>query len=361
MVAWLTDAGWGCHHPRCNRNWKRYRRVNAACIRRPSRGPCHPRRRRPRPAAGRARRPRRPWPGSASSPSSSTAPARSARSTSPTWAPRSSRSRTPAPAATSRATSRPDGSGTDSLFFEAFNRGKQSIALDLKSAAGRAVFERLVATSDAVFSNLRGDQPERLGLTYDGPGPHQPGHRLRRTDGLRTQRRRCPAARLRRAHPGRVRLGVPDRRAGWTADQERPVAGRLHRRPDRGPGADGGAVRREADRPRARRGHEPLRLGARDAELPRDLVPLQRLRDRAPVDVRPSERGPVPVLRDGRRPHRDRHAQGEVLPGDGGRDGPRRARRRPAFHRFRGAPGTPRRVARDPVGPVRGASRRPTG
>jgi len=56
--------------------------------------------------------------------------------------------------------------GTDSLFFEAFNRGKRSIAIDLKSAAGRAVFERLVASADAVFSNLRGDQPERLGLTY---------------------------------------------------------------------------------------------------------------------------------------------------------------------------------------------------
>lgn len=56
--------------------------------------------------------------------------------------------------------------GTDSLFFEAFNRGKRSIALDLKSSAGRSVFERLVASADAVFSNLRGDQPERLGLTY---------------------------------------------------------------------------------------------------------------------------------------------------------------------------------------------------
>jgi crotonobetainyl-CoA:carnitine CoA-transferase CaiB-like acyl-CoA transferase len=56
--------------------------------------------------------------------------------------------------------------GTDSLYFEAFNRGKKSIALDLKNPAGREVFERLVASADAVYSNLRGDQPERLGLTY---------------------------------------------------------------------------------------------------------------------------------------------------------------------------------------------------
>jgi crotonobetainyl-CoA:carnitine CoA-transferase CaiB-like acyl-CoA transferase len=60
----------------------------------------------------------------------------------------------------------PGQEGTDSLYFEAFNRSKRSIALDLKNEAGREVFERLVANADAVFSNLRGDQPERLGLTY---------------------------------------------------------------------------------------------------------------------------------------------------------------------------------------------------
>jgi len=58
-------------------------------------------------------------------------------------------------------------SGEDSLFFETFNRGKRSISLDLRSPAGRAVFEDLVAHADAVTSNLRGDQPAKLGLTYD--------------------------------------------------------------------------------------------------------------------------------------------------------------------------------------------------
>lgn len=58
-------------------------------------------------------------------------------------------------------------SGEDSLFFETFNRGKRSISLNLRSAAGREVFEDLVAQSDAVISNLRGDQPEKLGLTYE--------------------------------------------------------------------------------------------------------------------------------------------------------------------------------------------------
>jgi crotonobetainyl-CoA:carnitine CoA-transferase CaiB-like acyl-CoA transferase len=57
-------------------------------------------------------------------------------------------------------------SGTDSVYFESFNRGKRSIALDIKRPDGRKVFEDLVAHSDAVFSNLRGDQPGRLRLRY---------------------------------------------------------------------------------------------------------------------------------------------------------------------------------------------------
>lgn len=57
-----------------------------------------------------------------------------------------------------------------SLYFEAFNRGKRSIALDLTSAAGWEVFSRLVTTADAVYNNLRGDLPERFGLTYAALG-----------------------------------------------------------------------------------------------------------------------------------------------------------------------------------------------
>ncbi len=57
--------------------------------------------------------------------------------------------------------------GEDSLYFEAFNRGKRSISLDLRTPAGRAVFEDLVREVDAVFSNLRGDQPAKLRITYE--------------------------------------------------------------------------------------------------------------------------------------------------------------------------------------------------
>jgi crotonobetainyl-CoA:carnitine CoA-transferase CaiB-like acyl-CoA transferase len=57
--------------------------------------------------------------------------------------------------------------GTESLYFEAFNRNKRSFVLDLKHPTGQALFRQLVAGSDAVFNNLRGDQVERLGLTYE--------------------------------------------------------------------------------------------------------------------------------------------------------------------------------------------------
>ncbi len=57
-------------------------------------------------------------------------------------------------------------SGDTSLFFETFNRNKKSLVLDLNSREGREVFDDLVRVSDAVFSNLRGDVPEKLGITY---------------------------------------------------------------------------------------------------------------------------------------------------------------------------------------------------
>jgi len=54
----------------------------------------------------------------------------------------------------------------DSQFFQTFNRNKKSIALDLRAPAGSEIFRKLVVGADAVFDNLRGDQPEKLGLTY---------------------------------------------------------------------------------------------------------------------------------------------------------------------------------------------------
>jgi succinate---hydroxymethylglutarate CoA-transferase len=53
-----------------------------------------------------------------------------------------------------------------SVFYQGLNRSKKSITLDLASDEGKAVFRRLVARTDAVASNLRGDVPAKLGITY---------------------------------------------------------------------------------------------------------------------------------------------------------------------------------------------------
>ncbi|MDE0660650.1 MAG: CoA transferase [Gammaproteobacteria bacterium] len=54
----------------------------------------------------------------------------------------------------------------DSHVFQAFNRNKRSLTLDLKHPDGQAVLHRLVATADAFMHNLRGDQAAKLGFSY---------------------------------------------------------------------------------------------------------------------------------------------------------------------------------------------------
>ena len=71
----------------------------------------------------------------------------------------------------SKVTNTTSGTGTaasdNSLFFQSFNRNKKSLTLDITSDIGREIFYRLVAGADAVANNLRGDVPQKLGITYD--------------------------------------------------------------------------------------------------------------------------------------------------------------------------------------------------
>ena len=54
----------------------------------------------------------------------------------------------------------------DSQYFQTWNMNKKSVALDIKPEDGRAGFEHLVTSAEVVMNNLRGDQPEKLGLDY---------------------------------------------------------------------------------------------------------------------------------------------------------------------------------------------------
>jgi crotonobetainyl-CoA:carnitine CoA-transferase CaiB-like acyl-CoA transferase len=62
----------------------------------------------------------------------------------------------------------------DSLYFQSWNRGKRSITLNLRKPGAREVLHDLVRVSDAVFNNLRGDEPGKLGLTYSSLGKVNP-------------------------------------------------------------------------------------------------------------------------------------------------------------------------------------------
>lgn len=62
----------------------------------------------------------------------------------------------------------------DSEYFQAWNLGKKSVTLDMKSTEGRRQFEVLVKTADCVVNNLRGTQPAKLGIDYVSLAPLKP-------------------------------------------------------------------------------------------------------------------------------------------------------------------------------------------
>lgn len=57
--------------------------------------------------------------------------------------------------------------GNDSSLYLAFNRNKRSIVVDLKTAAGREVVQRLIASSDIVIQAFRKGVAERFGIGYE--------------------------------------------------------------------------------------------------------------------------------------------------------------------------------------------------
>ena len=54
-----------------------------------------------------------------------------------------------------------------STYFASVNRGKESIALDLKSAADKAIFEKLLAKADVLVENFRPGTMEKLGFGWE--------------------------------------------------------------------------------------------------------------------------------------------------------------------------------------------------
>ena len=61
----------------------------------------------------------------------------------------------------------PGAVGADSPSFNAVNRGKRSVVLNLKSSEGRAVFTRLARSTDILIENYRPGVMDALGLGYE--------------------------------------------------------------------------------------------------------------------------------------------------------------------------------------------------
>src|SRR5881275_1299772 len=60
----------------------------------------------------------------------------------------------------------PGAIGTDSPSFNAVNRGKRSVVLDLKTAAGRQALARLARSVDVLVENYRPGVLAKFGLDY---------------------------------------------------------------------------------------------------------------------------------------------------------------------------------------------------
>src|SRR5262245_40912367 len=63
---------------------------------------------------------------------------------------------------------------TEQPRFAPTTRGRKSMAIDLKSAAGQAVAMRLVAQADALIESYRPGVMERLGLAPEACWEHNP-------------------------------------------------------------------------------------------------------------------------------------------------------------------------------------------
>jgi crotonobetainyl-CoA:carnitine CoA-transferase CaiB-like acyl-CoA transferase len=62
----------------------------------------------------------------------------------------------------------------ESTYFQTFNLNKRSITLDITTPAGLEVLHRLVANTDVVANNMRGDLADKIGLTHARLKAHNP-------------------------------------------------------------------------------------------------------------------------------------------------------------------------------------------
>ena len=121
------------------------------------------------------------------------------------------------------------GRGGHQDYFNANNRSKRSIALDLKDNGDRKIAHSLARVADIVVENFAPGTAARLGMGWDALRD-QPEAGLLFDLRLRPER---PASRLagaRSGHPGHHRGEERHRRHRWSGGADRRAAGQCHRR-----------------------------------------------------------------------------------------------------------------------------------
>ena len=247
----------------------------------------------------------------------------------------------------------------DEAFNWGLSRNKHSVAINLKSDDGRALFYRLVAEADVVIDNFRPGVTQRLGIDRDAITQYNPTVIT------------CSLTGFGGDGPWADDAGVRPDRAGDVRDDElhasrARAATRAVGDPDRGP------VRRDLQRDwRAGGGDPPRSHGGRSArrrlDARRDARPQHLPRAAGPhlragaapgaVRGRAGHRA-VRQLRVQRRLGRDLHQPADVAGSLRGHGAPGPADRRAVQHRP--CPARPsRRARRGAAGRVQAAQRRP--
>ena len=234
----------------------------------------------------------------------------------------------------------------DSEYFQAWNLGKKSVTIDMKSAEGRRQFEALVKTADCVVNNLRGTQPAKLGIDYASLKHLKPSIVCLHISayGRANERADWPGYDfLMQAEAGLMELtgepdGPPTRVGVSMIDSMSGLTGIV--------GLLSLPVARAHDGRGLRRRDLPLRRRHAPAHLSRRLVPQRRRRLAPGAAQRAPVAGAGPDLPDEGRLDLHHVHDPEVLAVAGQGDGPRRAFGRPALCRSQHARREPRRAHR---------------
>ena len=199
-----------------------------------------------------------------------------------------------------------------STYFASVNRGKESIALDLKNDEQRTIFEKLLEKADVIVENFRPGTMEKLGYGWDTLHKKYPKLIYASASGLRPYRPQLQGSRLRHGRAGHGRRHEHHRQRGPATGARRHV----DRRYRRGPVHRGRGQCSTGPSPQDRRGDQGR---YRHVRLP-DRAPGKRRhalhgrgRDPRPPGRAPSHHHALPGFPHRRRRHHHRRRQRRPL------------------------------------------------